>query len=97
MSALTVNLLFALSLWLVVLLSGILPFLKRKKHAHHHDFSFGETIATGIFLGAALMHIIPDSTILFMRLGTKYPISYLITGLTFLFFLWLLYILFQLN
>ena len=89
MSALTVNLLFALSLWLVVLLSGILPFLKRKKHAHHHDFSFGETIATGIFLGAALMHIIPDSTILFMRLGTKYPISYLITGLTFLFFLWL--------
>lgn len=79
---------FGLSLFLLICISGWLPFLKKKKQSQHHD-SFGETIATGIFLGAALLHILPESHQLFIEKGIHYPVSYLIAGLTFLFFLWL--------
>lgn len=85
-----VNILFALAIFILVVISGALPFLKMKtKDKHHHDFSYGETIATGIFLGAALMHILPESNHQFIQQGIHYPISYLLAGLTFLFFLWL--------
>lgn len=89
MSTIHLNILFAFAVLILVLSSGLLPFIKKKKDSHHHDFSFAETIATGIFLGAALMHIIPESNQLFMLQGIHYPMGYLITGLTFLFFLWL--------
>jgi zinc transporter ZupT len=82
--------LFALAIFLLVIGSGLLPFLKKIKDAsHHHDYSFAETVATGIFLGAALLHILPDSNQMFIQQDISYPISYLIAGLTFLFFLWL--------
>lgn len=89
MKTFNLNILFAFALWIIVIISGILPFVKKKKQTHHHDFSYGETIATGIFLGAALMHIMPESNALFVQQGIQYPISYLLAGLTFLFFLWL--------
>jgi zinc transporter ZupT len=82
------DIIFGLSLFLLICISGWLPFLKKKKQSHHHE-SFGETIATGIFLGAALLHILPESHQLFIDKGIHYPFSYLIAGLTFLFFLWL--------
>jgi len=80
--------LFGFSLFVIILLSGWLPFHKRKKQ-DHHEASFGETIATGIFLGAALMHILPESDHLFIGQNIHYPVSYLLAGITFLFFLWL--------
>ena len=87
------NLLFSLIIFLLVLSSAWLPFSKKKStgsdHHHHHDFSFGETIATGIFLGAAMMHFLPESHALFQAHGINYPLSYLLAGLSFLFFLWL--------
>ena len=89
MNIFNLNLLFAFALFILVLMSGFFPFMRKKKHAHHHDFSYGETIATGIFLGPALIHILPESNVLFINQGIHYPISYLLAGLTFLFFLWL--------
>ena len=85
------NLLFSLIIFLLVLSSAWLPFSKRKAQhlPHHHDFSFGETIATGIFLGAAMMHFLPESHALFQSYGIHYPLGYLLAGLSFLFFLWL--------
>lgn len=80
--------LFAAALFLIILISGWLPFHHKKQHAHHHG-TFGETIATGIFLGAALMHILPESDHLFIEQHINYPYSYLLAGMTFLFFLWL--------
>ena len=82
------EIIFGLSLFLVILISGWIPFYKKKKQNLHHE-SFNETIATGIFLGAALMHILPESHELFVQQQITYPFSYLIAGLTFLFFLWL--------
>lgn len=84
-----IDFLFALALLIIILVSGWLPFRQHKQHPHHHESSFGETIATGIFLGAALMHILPESDHLFIEQNIHYPVSYLLAGLTFLFFLWL--------
>lgn len=79
---------FALTIFIVIIAAGWYPFNKRYKKGHL-DFPVGETLATGIFLGAALIHLLPESNNIFFDLGYKYPFAYLITGLTFLIFLWL--------
>lgn len=89
MTASTLKLFFGLSIVVVILLSGWYPFKKRLKQNEHFDFPVGETLATGVFLGAALLHMLPESNSLFNRMGYHYPLAYLITGLTFLLFLWL--------
>lgn len=78
---------FALTIFFVIIAAGWYPFNKRHKKGHL-DFPIGETLATGVFLGAALIHLIPESNNIFNNLGYKYPFAYLITGLTFLIFLW---------
>ena len=89
MATATLKLFFALSIFAVILLAGWYPFKKRLLHDEHFDFPIGETLATGVFLGAALLHMLPESTAMFHRLGYHYPFSYLITGGIFLLFLWL--------
>lgn len=79
---------FALSILVTIGLAGWYPFHKRQK-TEHLDFPFGETLATGVFLGAGLLHLLPESTSMFMHLGHEYPFAQLITGFIFLLFLWL--------
>lgn len=84
--------LFGLSIFMTVLLAGWYPVKRQKQtgHTHHaHDFSIAETLATGIFLGAGLLHMLPESTHLFYQQGYHYPFGALICGGTFLLFLWL--------
>lgn len=87
MTTITLKIFFALSVFLVILLAGWYPFKKRHK-AEAIDFPIGETLATGIFLGAGLLHLLPESAAEFVQRGYKYPLAYLITGLVFLLFLW---------
>jgi zinc transporter ZupT len=89
MSAAYLPFVFGLSLFVLVLISGYLPFRRHQQSQQHHHESFGETLATGIFLGAAMMHILPESHQIFIERGIHYPITYLLAGITFLFFLWL--------
>jgi len=89
MATTTLKLFFALSVFIVILLAGWYPFKKRLKKSEHFDFPVGETLATGVFLGAALLHLLPESNAMFIQQGYQYPFAYLITGLTFLLFLWL--------
>ncbi len=79
---------FALSILITIGLAGWYPFRKRQKK-EHLDFPFGETLATGVFLGAGLLHLLPESSSMFMHLGYQYPFAALIMGLIFLLFLWL--------
>ena len=81
------NLLFALIILVSTLASGYIPFRRRKQN-EHTEFPIGETLATGVFLGAALLHMLPDAQILFGKLGYEYPLALLITGIVFLVFLW---------
>ena len=87
--ATSLKLIFGLAIVAVILLAGWYPFKKRFRHAEEHiDFPIGETLATGIFLGAGLMHMLPDANHLFNEMGYHYPFAYIITGIIFLFFLW---------
>lgn len=87
-SATTLKLFFALVVFAVILLAGWYPFKQRSQNDNHVDFLIGETLATGVFLGAALMHMLPESSDLFQNMGYNYPFAYIITGAVFLFFLW---------
>ena len=88
MSTTSLKFFFALSIVVIIALAGWYPFKKRQKKTHF-DFPFGETLATGVFLGAALLHLLPESASMFIHLGYHYPIAHLITGFIFLLFLWL--------
>ncbi|MCX7115046.1 MAG: ZIP family metal transporter [Gammaproteobacteria bacterium] len=80
--------LLALSIFLTILIAGFYPFKKKKCATASHGISIGETLATGVFLGAGLLHMLPDAALLFDRAGHHYPFAYLITGAVFLLFLW---------
>ena len=88
MATATLKLFFALSILAVVLLAGWYPFKKRLQQSEHFDFPLGETLATGVFLGAALLHMLPESNTMFAKMGYDYPFAYIITGGVFLVFLW---------
>jgi len=81
--------LFAISIFILVIFAGWLPFKYKLRQQDHLDFPLGETLATGVFLGAALIHMLPEANTLFQQLNYRYPLAYLITGIVFLLFLWL--------
>lgn len=87
-TATTLKLIFAAVIVAVILVAGWYPFKKRSAQQNLIDFPIGETLATGVFLGAALMHMLPDASALFNAQGYHYPFAYIITGAVFLFFLW---------
>lgn len=83
------KLIFAIVITGVILLAGFYPLRKRtERSTHHHDFSIGETLATGVFLGAGLLHMLPESHNLFVEMGYDYPFAFIIAGAVFLMFLW---------
>lgn len=81
--------LFALVAFLIILLAGYYPFKKRIRDDRHVDFPIGDTLATGVFLGAALLHMLPESSALFQSMHYHYPFAFIIVGSVFLTFLWL--------
>lgn len=87
-TATTLKLIFALVILAVILLAGWYPFKKRQGQESHLDFPIGETLATGVFLGAAFMHMLPEANSLFNAMGYHYPFAFIIAGAVFLFFLW---------
>ena len=88
MATATLKIFFALSIFAIILLAGWYPFKKRLRQDKHFDFPLGETLATGVFLGAALLHMLPESNDMFAQRGYYYPFAYIITGIVFLIFLW---------
>ncbi|GGI89640.1 ZIP family metal transporter [Legionella impletisoli] len=88
MATASLKLFFAISIFAVILMAGWYPLKKRLLKEEHFDFPLGETLATGVFLGAALMHMLPESNAMFLKMGYAYPYAYIITGLVFLIFLW---------
>jgi zinc transporter ZupT len=87
MAVVTLKLFFACSILAVILIAGWYPFKKRLSNTHI-DLPIGETLATGVFLGAALLHMLPEANSMFYKLGFDYPYAFIITGIIFLLFLW---------
>ena len=77
----------ALLIFIITLVAGFYPFLKRIKTNQGHSFPIGESLAAGIFLGAGLLHMLGDASHAFYQLHYDYPIAFVIAGAVFLFFL----------
>jgi len=87
MSTSLLKIIIALTIFVITLVAGWYPFQRKKIKPQHHDFPIGESLASGIFLGAGLLHMLSDSSRSFDRLGYTYPIAFLLAGSTFLLFL----------
>ena len=84
-----IKLLFAFIIFASSLFAGWIPYHKRIVDEKAHDFPIMEAFACGIFLGAGLIHMLPDSADLFATLGFDYPFAALLSGITFLSLLFL--------
>ncbi len=87
MTLLTFKIIAALITLIFGLIGGLWPFLK--KTVSEFDFPMGESFAAGIFLGAGLLHMLPDAAREFFQAGYDYPIAYLIASGGFLLLLFL--------
>lgn len=89
MSFLSFKLLTALAIFIVTLSAGWLPFVKRINTQNGVDFPIGEALASGVFLGVGLLHMLSDASQGFAEAGYNYPFASLLAGAMFLFLLWL--------
>jgi len=87
MATATLKLFFGLAIFIIILIAGWYPFKKRLGDVHV-DLPIGETLATGVFLGAGLLHMLPEANDMFIKMGYDYPFAFIITGIVFLLFLW---------
>jgi len=76
----------ALVIFAISMAIALYPLLKERTPKHTESLELGEALASGIFLGAAFFHMLPDAIKLFGQLygPHAYPISELICVLGFL-------------
>ena len=78
MSLLTVKLLSVLAILAIGLIGGAIPIIAGKYENSRRFFSLGNAFAGGVFLGAGLIHLMPDGAEKLRGLST-YPIAGLLT------------------
>ena len=82
---LTFKLITLLLIFIVTIGAGFYPFLIHyKAKAKEIDFPIGESIASGVFLGAGLLHMFPRASEGFRQLGIHFPLAFLLAGSLFL-------------
>ena len=81
-----IKLLSIILIFAIAAIAGIYPFLKRWQ-GKKVSFPVGQALASGVFLGAGLIHMLGDSSADFIQLHYAYPWAFTIAGITFLFFL----------
>lgn len=83
------KIIFALFILGTTLITGWFPFHRRLKTLTGLEFPRSEALASGVFLGAALIHMLSDSSNSFQRMGVTYPLAFLLCGISFLFLLYM--------
>lgn len=89
MDDLQVKLIFALIIVIITWIAGFPPFHHKYKQRINVDYGIGEALGCGIFLGAALLHMLPEANHDFAEIGIEYPVAFLGAGLVFLLLLYL--------
>lgn len=91
MTLIVYKLLAAIVIFLASMATVIFPLRKKNALKHTESLHLGEAIASGIFLGAAFFHMLPDAAELFAHIYGKlsYPIPEAICVLGFLLLLFL--------
>ncbi|WP_108649612.1 ZIP family metal transporter [Dongshaea marina] len=88
MSIYVFKLISVLLILLVTVLAGLYPFLRKFREGHGPEFPAAEALASGVFLGAGLIHMLGDASGDFAGQGIEYPVAFLLAGLMFLLLLW---------
>jgi len=83
------KIIYALIIFIISVLSGLLPLTyasknKAQNKLNSSEFVIGEALASGVFLGAGLLHMLSDAAKDFNELGYHYPYAYLLCGIIFL-------------
>ncbi len=75
-------------IFIITLLAGLYPFIRKFKTSKPLEFPAAEALASGVFLGAGLIHMLGDASQSFLAQGIEYPIAFLLAGAVFLLLLW---------
>lgn len=91
MELLTYKYLAALIIFITTIVAVLYPIKIRTRPKHNHFLEYGDAMASGIFLGAALFHMLPDATKGFQEsLGAvNYPLAELFCAFGFVLLLFL--------
>lgn len=90
----------AISTFLIAIIGGLFPLWQAKHKPHQHTLlSLGQALASGVFLGAALLHMLPDAVHNFNLLypSSNFPLANLIAATGFVSLLLLEHIIEQLQ
>lgn len=88
MTMFSIKILSVLLIAIVAGIGGVFPFLKNKR-SKINDFPLGQALASGVFLGAGLIHMLGDAAEGFSQLGAQYPWAFFIAGAVILAFLFI--------
>ena len=72
----------------ITVLASLYPFKKRQETKEAQQFPIGESLASGVFLGAGLLHMLPHSGHHFQEMDIHFPVPFLLAGIIFLALLW---------
>ncbi|MHB1946900.1 MAG: ZIP family transporter [Gammaproteobacteria bacterium] len=91
MSLLIYKYIAGIIIFAVTLIAIIYPIRAHARSAHNHFLDFGDAFASGVFLGAALFHMLPESAANFHELlpNIHYPLAALFCATGFLILLFL--------
>lgn len=78
----------AITIFIVALCPGFLPFFI-KKNINFHILHKSRALACGVFLGASMLHMLPEASKNFIQLGYDYPLTNLLAIMVFLTLLFL--------
>jgi len=81
----TIKLIFSLIIFVIALLAGLIPLWR---NASHLFFKKSEALVSGIFLGTAFFHLLPDANVL-LHTGLSqhaFSLPYLLAAMSFLIF-----------
>lgn len=78
------KIIFALIIFILTLIAGWIPFYKQSKTLSGHEFPRGEALASGVFLGAGLIHMLGKASMSFTQMHIQYPLAFLLCGASFL-------------
>lgn len=85
----SLKIIFAVIILAIAVAAGWIPFRKKLLTLDGRDFPRGEALASGVFLGAGLIHMLGDSSHNFNAMGVTYPLAFLLAGISFLTLLYL--------
>lgn len=80
----TIKLLSALLIFAMAIIAGWFPMKKNAQLVTTNYVPISEALASGIFLGVGLIHMMADANSAFIAAGVHYPFAFLLAGIIFL-------------